>query len=312
MNKKQTALVSVFIIIVFMTYIIYDIFISKDKVNNQPTESSRIADTTELKWQKTEKLQIQQGKLKSITVTGDNKIITGGETFLVSYNNDLSLNWSVETPGIINCICSSGDTIFAATNEIILLYNKDGEKITEWGPYENNCIITGISSNGFYLAFADAGNKMVFVLGNTGELLYFFGNRGERFIIPSPYFDVTITPDNKIIVANTGKRRIEFRTLEGEILNYFGEAGIAHGEFCGCCNPSHFVVLSDNRLATSEKGLNRIKIYDFNGNFIEYVIRQDYFNTSTPLDIAADKEGRIYAANPEDFCFYIFESNQWK
>jgi hypothetical protein len=253
MNKKQTALVSVFIIIVFIAYIIYDTFISQDKVNTDQTELISSVDTTDLKWQITEKFQTQQGTLKSIAIAGNN-IITGGENFLASYNKDFSLNWNIETSDIINCICSYGDTIYAATNEMIFLYDIQGENISELGPYEDDCIITGISSNSQYLVFSDAGNKMVFVLSKTGELLYFFGNTGKEFIIPSPYFDVKITNDNKIILANTGKRRIEFRTLDGEIFSYFGESGFAPEEFCGCCNPSHFDIFPDNRIVTAEKG----------------------------------------------------------
>ena len=154
MNKKQTALVSVFIIIVFMTYIIYDTFIGKDNVINEQVETSNISDSTKSEWQNIEKLHIQPGKLKAIAIIGDNNILAGGENFLASYNNNLSLNWNVETPDIINCISSDGNTIFAATNELILLYNKNGEKISEWGPYEDNCIITGISSNSQYLVFS--------------------------------------------------------------------------------------------------------------------------------------------------------------
>ena len=60
-------------------------------------------------------------------------------------------------------------------------------------------------------------------------------------------------------VANTGHRRIETRSLDGELISYFGEPGMAPGAFCGCCNPAHFIVIPDGFI-TAEKGINRIKI----------------------------------------------------
>ena len=63
-----------------------------------------------------------------------------------------------------------------------------------------------------------------------------------------------------LVIANTGKRNIEFRNIEGELLRAFGEEGDDFGEFCGCCNPAHFAYTPDGNIVTTEKGLNRIKL----------------------------------------------------
>jgi hypothetical protein len=48
------------------------------------------------------------------------------------------------------------------------------------------------------------------------------GQSGEKFVIPSPYFDVAINNDNTLFIANTGHRRIETRSAEGVLTSYFG------------------------------------------------------------------------------------------
>ena len=136
----------------------------------------------------------------------------------------------------ITALCASGDTIFAASTENIYLISTGGKILDEWGPYETNSMITSISANKKFVAFADAGTKRVFVLKKNGEVNSMMGQAENRFIIPSPYFDVSLS-DKEVFIANTGNRRVERWTTDGRLIDFFGEPGTAPGAFCGCCNP---------------------------------------------------------------------------
>jgi len=93
--------------------------------------------------------------------------------------------------------------------------------------------------------------------------------------------------------------------MEGDLKSYFGEPGTAPGAFCGCCNPAHFSVIPQG-FVTAEKGINRIKILDRTGKFIEYVSSKNKFMASVPLDLTSIDGKSIYAANPADSKLYIF------
>ncbi len=82
--------------------------------------------------------------------------------------------------------------------------------------------------------------------------------------------------------------------------------GHAPGAFCGCCNPAHFAVIPQG-FVTAEKGINRIKILDQNGDFVEFVSSQNNFTQSIPLDVASSDGKIIYAANSADNTLYIFK-----
>lgn len=144
-------------------------------------------------------------------------------------------------------------------------------------------------------------------MNREGALKHFFGQPGNQFLVPSPYFDVSFLEDGTLGVANPGKRRIEYRTVNGEIISVFGEEGVGLEEFCGCCNPSHFAFMPDGRIVTAEKGINRMKMLDQNGNLIELVAQLQEFKASIPLDLAISNEGIIYAANGANSILYIFE-----
>ncbi|MBC8320875.1 MAG: hypothetical protein H8E34_09150 [Bacteroidetes bacterium] len=309
MNKKIATYFSLAVIILFIAYIVYDTTTGK-QVNKLLVNAKESAEAHKPAWTIAETLTIPTGKLVAVAIGDNNTIIVGGEDFLASYNlADLSLRWNITAEKSIIALSVFGDTIYAATEETVSLFNLDGNFIEEWGPYDDGSFITSITSNNNYIAFADAGNKMVFVLNKDGSLKYFFGQPRNQFIVPSPYFDVAFFGDDTLAVANPGKRKIEFRTISGEIISSFGEEGIELKDFCGCCNPAHFAFLPDGKIVTAEKGINRIKVLDKKGELIELVEQSALFKPSFPLDIAISKESKIYAANGADSILYIFIRN---
>jgi hypothetical protein len=303
MNKKKfLALFSLLIILAFIGYIIYDTIRPARDTEEKTTVTDETAPPD--KWRVLQEVFIGGG-LKAIAVSDDGNIYLGGDSLIWCYNKELKEIWNLKTPAKITAITVYGDTVFAASEELVFLLNKDGKMITEWGPYEANCIITSLSANKNYLAIADAGNKIAFIVKKDGEVLSMIGHFGEKLLIPSPYFDVCLTNDNNLFLANTGNFRIEKRTIEGKILLTFGESGTGPAEFCGCCNPAHFALIPQG-FVTAEKGINRIKIMGPEGGFIEFVSSQNNFIPSAPLDVASADGKTIYGANPADGKLYVF------
>jgi len=301
MNKKLTALFALIIILAFIGYMIYDA-----STSGKNRESIVQPDTIyEESWRVDRTYQVSDGELSSVTVSPDGMIFLGGSSFVKAVGNDLKELWNIKTDEKITAIAVSGDTVFASTTETILLISTSGNLINEWGPYEGNSIITSVYSDKQFLVFADAGNKKVYLLKKNGELQSMFGQAEEKFVLPSPYFDVALS-DDLLFIANTGPRRIETWTTDGKKLSQFGEPGTAPGAFCGCCNPSHFAVIPEG-FVTAEKGINRIKILDRNGDFVEFVSSQNEYIPSIPLDVASADGITIYAANSVNNTLYLFK-----
>jgi hypothetical protein len=303
MNKKFTAFFSVLIILAFIGYMIFDT--ARPEAGLKNTEETRSDSSMSDQWKISGEMLVKEGSLKAVTVSQTGNIYLGGDSFVSCYDKDLKLKWNLKTPYTVTSLSNFGDTIFASTMEMILIISSGGEIKDEWGPFEDNGIITSVASNSSYVAFADAGNKMVFILDKRGVVKKLIGQNDGQFIIPSPYFDVVLDSDNTLFVANTGHRRVETRTIEGVFKSYFGEPGTAPGAFCGCCNPAHFIIIP-NGFATAEKGINRIKILSKTGEFVEFVSSKNKFMPSIPLDLASVDGKTIYAANPADSKIYIF------
>ncbi len=308
MNKKVAGIISVVFILICIGYIIFDIATGKsDKkvVVEEETERTEL----ETQWQIVKEFRVEAGRLTSVALTYSDNLICAGESFIAAYSTNFSLEWEIPIEETIWALDVSGDTIFAATRENIYLFNLSGELLDEWGPYDDEAIITSITANRDYVAFADAGNLLVYVVNKNGALKSIVGHPGIQFIIPSAYFDVHLTKDDTLVIANTGKRNIEFRNIEGELIRVFGEEGDEFDEFCGCCNPAHFAFAPDGNIVTAEKGLNRIKLIKPDGVLIEPVAQPAHFTAYLPVDLAVCSKGLIYAANPKDSKIYIFKRN---
>ncbi len=301
MGKKPAAIFSLVIILAFMGYMIYDAS-RGTSVTGDP--EARPGQEYMADWNVVRTYTIPSGSLTSVAVTNNGLVFLGGGSYVLAMDNDLGRLWSVQTEESINALAVSGDTVFAASRELIYLVSPSGKLIGEWGPYEGECLITSISASPRHVVFADAGNKRVFVLNKGGEVITMMGQGDEKFVIPSPYFDVAVSGD-LVFAANTGYRRIETWTIDGRKLSGFGEPGTAPGAFCGCCNPVHFAVVPQGFL-TAEKGINRTKILDSDGKFVEFVSVNNNFNQSVPLDVASVDGETIYAANSFDNTLYVF------
>lgn len=304
MNRKIYAIISLLIILAFIAYIIYD-SITSGRAETTAEVKEKIAAPPDM-WKIEKEMNITSGKLQSVSVSDNDLVYLGGDSFLECYDNAWNSVWRIQMPDKINALSVYGDTVYAASQEMIYLVKSSGQIISEWGPYESNCIITSISASGKNIGFADSGNKRVFILNRKGEVISMAGQSENKFIIPSPYFDVALSGDGLFYAANTGHRRIETWTTDGIKKGEFGEPGTAPGAFCGCCNPAHFTVIPQGFL-TAEKGMNRIKILDRNGNFVEFVSSKNTFTPSIPLDIASYDGETIYAADPADSRLIVFK-----
>jgi hypothetical protein len=305
MNKKVMGFVSIFIIIACIAYIVFDIATGRSE-KNEASVNGIADDAFETRWQISQEISVDYGTLTSIALTNE-KVICAGDSFLTAYDRNLSEIWNKPLMTGIKAVAVHGDTIYAATKEEIILFTLSGNRIDTWGPYDDDAIITSISINNRYVAFADAGNKLVFILNKNGAVESIVGHPGNQFIIPSAYFDVALTKEDTLVIANTGKRNIEFRSIDGTLIRAIGEAGDSFEYFCGCCNPAHFAIFPNGNIGTAEKGINRIKVIRNTGDLVEPVAQPDNFKASIPVDLAISSDGLIYAANSYNSILYVFK-----
>ena len=212
------------------------------------------------------------------------------------------------------CLAVAGDgTIYVAVGDRVDVWDTAERTWAHWSPLGGKSQITCIAVGAADVFAADYGLRVVHRYDTSGKLLGRVVPKDAEgaagtFTIPSPYFDVAITPDGLLAVANTGERRVETYTFTGEFRVGWGHSSTEVAGFVGCCNPAQMAILPDGRVVTSEKGIPTIKIYSPAGR-LESVVATAKMLAGLPeqcgnpyhsigLDVAVDPSGRVLVLDP--------------
>jgi hypothetical protein len=127
-----------------------------------------------------------------------------------------------------------------------------------------------------FLFIADAGNRKVYCYTAEGKKLWeIHGAENEKFIVPSPYFDLVPDGNGGIWVVNPGRHRIENYTAAGKFKALWEP--LPAKTMLGCCNPAYLGVLSGDRFVTLEKGLVRSRLFAPSGKVIDKIVPANNF-----------------------------------
>lgn len=265
-----------------------------------------------LQYEKVGRIKAQFKELRGIAVGTDDRVLLAGDRALRWFSsagarlNDIPL----EAPPRCVALASDG-CIAAGFKDCFALYGPTGVLQRKSAPLGKDAVVTCLSLTDKEVFVADAGNRLVYRFDRaSGQLLKRLGQKDPDkgvpgFIIPSPYFDLTVGPGNLLWVANPGRHQVQAYTFEGDYETGWGEPSAGIKGFCGCCNPAHFALLPDGRFVTSEKGLARVKIYSAKGDFEGVVAGPESFpkHRDNPaavqagIDVAVDSQGRILLAD---------------
>lgn len=271
------------------------------------------SDSSLFHYDEVQQIQLALPHVYGIAVSPDDKIYVSGDSSILVFNKEGNIASTVATGKAVHCLAiDENRDLYLGMTDHIEVYNEKGTKKSHWESLGEEAIITSIAISNQHVFIADAGNRIVWKFDKSGKLQGRIGEKDEAkdipgFVIPSPYFDVAVDPDGFLWAANTGRHSLENYTFDGNFRSSWGEYSMKIDGFCGCCNPSHFMILDDGSFVTSEKGIPRVKIYNRLGNLVSIVAGADQFDEGTVgLDLAKDSSQRIYVLDPRRKTVRIF------
>jgi len=210
--------------------------------------------------------------------------------------------------------------IYIAGRTRISKFGPSGEPAASWGREVSRKgkfrYITALSVHDGFLSVADAGRRSIHRVAVDGDYV----DELPGFSVPSAYFDCKSDAEGLLHVGHTARHQVETYDRNGKLVTAWGKHGSAVEDFCGCCNPTNLAVFPDGRIATAEKGIPRIKLYDPAGNLLaheppadvgapenaDYLRRLPAGEGGLPschdgwpgMPMAADSEGRLAVAVP--------------
>jgi len=310
-------LAAVALLIAVTIFMAFDFFSQKRSNKNlYEYEISNLKYVDSALVQYTEIQQISTGiaELKAIAIDRNDNVYATGTGKVLIYNNKGTLIKMFETGVIASCMAiSPAKEIFIGLQSHIEVWDTTGVLLRTWQTLNDLVVITAVAVTDSSVFVADAGNRIVYHYNINGELQNEIGKKdtlhGVRgFVIPSPYFDLAIGSYGELWVANPGRHSLEAYTATGELISSWTRTSMSLSGFSGCCNPSHFALLSDGSFVTSEKGLVRIKIHKPAGDFLCVVATPAQFADDTKgLDIAVNSEDIIWVADPKTKLLRVYK-----
>jgi hypothetical protein len=287
-----------------------------------------------IRFRQVAELPLDLNEARAVAAGPEDRIYVAGDRAVHVLGPDGRQKLTIQLEGSPTCLAVGGadhvvpGRVYAGAEGRIELFDATGQPAGIWEGLGDEAMLTSIALAAQDVLVADAANRVVLRLDQDGRITGRIGDRptgngSSAFIIPSPYFDVAVSPDGMVHVVNPGARRIETYTPAGELETVWGEAGSDLGRFFGCCNPSHFARLPDGRFVTSEKGIPRIKLYDPQGAFDCVVAGPQQLAVSHAAlgdprsaqgqrvyDVATDSQGRILVLDVAMRSVRIFVSRE--
>jgi hypothetical protein len=255
-------------------------------------------------------LRIPHAGARGIIMNGDGQLVVGAGKHVNTLKSDGTPVFELELSEECRCLAAAGNELYVGFRTHVEVYARAGQRKAAWGSLGSRAYLTGVAVGENDLFIADAGQRVLLRYDRSGKLLKRIGEKNaERnipgFIVPSPFFAVTLAKDGLLRVTNPGRHRVEIYTADGDFELAWGKPGAAIENFCGCCNPIHLAMLNDGRSVTLEKGIPRVKVYAADGTFESVVAGAESFSENAkvcgPHDCtvgglagAVDTEGRIY------------------
>jgi len=276
-----------------------------------------------------QEVPIELEEPRAVAVGPDDRIYIAGDKAVVAVSSEGAPGARIDLEDAPRCLtlttAEKGSPLYVGMKDHVEVYDASGSRLAAWPGFGAKALLTSIAVGESDVFVADAGNRIVWRCDPSGKVVKQIGKRDEDrhirgFVIPSPYFDLAVTPDGLVRVVNPGMHRVEGYTVDGDLEVFWGKPSLAIEGFCGCCNPANFAVLPDGSFVTVEKGVPRVKIYDPEGQFVGVVAGPEQL-TSTPtitqetraehkldvLDVAVDGRGRIVVLDPSARRLRIFE-----
>lgn len=261
-----------------------------------------------------------------LTVGRGDVIYVGGDREVKLLDKTGAALSSITLAGKPNAVAQGEDgRLYVAFKNQFEVFDATGKSVLKSEPLDVRAHLTALAQHEDKIFAADAGNREVLICGLDGKVQSRFGKVGKAaegtgFTVPSPYFDLLFGAEDLLWVVNPGRHLIQAYLPDGKYQTGWGATGLTIEAFCGCCNPVHLARLPDGGFVTSEKGLNRVKVFTGNGKFVGVVAGPEQLgrdmdqvqkalddaNAGITYDIACDSTGRVLVLDPVSRVIRVF------
>ena len=309
MKQKIYITAGIFLLLIIVFFITKDLLFRKGNDNTNPYEYNldklKKSDSLFVAFKEIKQFTPGLEEVYGITVDQSDRIYVSGKNGVEIFENSGKPEKKFPVKGIAWSVkVDNSGKIFLGMEDHIEVFDHDGKLLNKWKSESPGSILTSIAITPSDVFVSDAGEKVVYHYDHTGKLINRIGQKDPQnnipgFVVPSPYFDIGINSSGQLWIVDPGRHTFMNFSYEGKVISTWGKVSMGVDGFCGCCNPSNFAFLADGSFITSEKGIERIKVYMPDGTYKYLVATPDSFEEGTRgIDLAVDSQDRILVLDP--------------
>lgn len=248
--------------------------------------------------------------LRGLALDGAGRVYAVGDRDVKVFDDqgELLRRWQTEQLGYCVALDGKGAVYIGEIGQVEK-FTEAGDRLALWRDGDRLGFVTAIGFHGEYIFIADAKDRCIRRYDGNRQWLNNIGkdNRTRGFLIPNGQLDFRVDDQGVIHAVNPGKHRIERYSMDGKLLGHFGRFGTRKPEgFPGCCNPTNLALTSQGHVVVTEKAAPRVKIYTGDGILLAVVASKEFDPVCKNMDVAVDKQGRIYVADTVKLDIHVF------
>lgn len=234
-------------------------------------------------------------------------LYVAGSAGIKVFDTHWTLLRTLKTSDTAVCVAADAEgNVFAGQRTKIEKFDINGNLMKTWGELGDGPgqfrYITGIAANDRFVYVTDSGARRIHRYAADGDYIDDItgppDGSEKGFQIPSAYFDCKLDDKGILFVGHTGMHRIERYDTNNNLSGHWGQFGNDRASFCGCCNPTNLALFGDGRIATTEKGVPRLKVYDAEGKLLACLDEGAFPGNTAGMSLAISSQGRIALAEP--------------
>jgi hypothetical protein len=221
----------------------------------------------------------------------------------------LARRWATALPPYSVAV-DSDKSVWVGQEGQVEIFDGTGNLLRTWKDLAHLGRVTSIGFLKDSVLIGDALMRCIHRFDPRSNFLNSIGNDNPLggLNIPNGVVDFGVDSQDIIHVANPGKHRVERYSPEGKLLGHIGKfTGTDPTGFSGCCNPTNIAIAGQDLLCVTEKAGPRAKIYDYAGKLMVMIESSEFDLTTKNMDVAVDKQGRIFISDPAKMAVFEFE-----